>query len=76
LEVIDQILEPDLCPSTTHANGSKELAAHRRPLVAKHLFDANPCPRSTPIPLFLLNCQRLGSVAFFLNVGGEVLALE
>lgn len=76
LKIIGQILEPALCSSPDHANGSNELAAHRHHLVAKDMFDANLRSRSMPIALFLLSRQRLVPVAFFLNVGAEGLPLE
>lgn len=76
LEVIDQILEPDLCSSPDHPNRSNELAAHRRHLVAEDMFDANSRPRSTPIPLFLLRRQGLVPIPFFLNVRTEVVPFE
>jgi len=76
LEIIDQILDPDLCSSSDHATCSNEFAAYCRHLMAENMFDANSRPRSTPIQRFLLSRQRLVPIDFFLNGRTEVLHLE
>ncbi len=55
LQVLRQILQPDLGSGSREANRANQFPTHRGDLVTEHMFDSGANPRANSITRFLLS---------------------
>ena len=76
MEIIREILQPNLEASSNESNRSNEFAAHRSDLMAEDMFDASANARATPIMDLLLSGQGLAPIPFSVNLGAQPCSFE
>ena len=76
LEVVRQILQPDLGPGSQKANRANQFATHCRDLMAEDMFDPGSNPRPPLIARVLLSRERLVPGSLVVNLGAQSLGLE
>ena len=76
MEVIREILQPNLEASSHEPDGSNQFAAHRGHLMAEDMFDAGANARTATIEGLLVSGQRGMAIAFALNLGAQACRVE
>ena len=76
MEVIREILHPNLKARPHEPNRSDQFASHRRNLMAKDMFDTRANPRSAPIVSLLLSGQGRIAIPFPVNLGAQPCGFE
>ena len=76
LEVIREILQPNLEASSHEPDGSNPFAAHRGDLMAEDMFDTRSNARAALVVGLLLSGQRFIAIAFALNLGAQACRVQ
>ena len=72
MEIIREILQPNLEASSNESNRSNEFAAHRSDLMAEDMFDAGANARPGPVVAVLLSGQRLVPIPFMMDLRAQL----
>lgn len=76
MEIIGEILHPNLEPSPHEPNRSNPFATHRHNLMAEDMLDACANARAAPVVGLLLRGQRLLARPFSVNLGAQSCGFE